>query len=142
MSEWNVYLHSAKRASTQIGTSIADMNTESIDGETLSAEKAKSKNKTKPKNKKSNVQCRKSKNTKTKKNKKKQPGSGGIRTHASEETGALIQRLRPLGHATSVKKLSPVHSETPENTMKLYSRMSLIRPLRDRTHVMCVMLDK
>ncbi|KAK2876716.1 hypothetical protein Q8A67_020812 [Cirrhinus molitorella] len=27
-------------------------------------------------------------------------GSGGIRTHAPEETGALIQRLRPLGHAT------------------------------------------
>ena len=27
-------------------------------------------------------------------------GSGGIRTHASGETGALIQRLRPLGHAT------------------------------------------
>ena len=25
---------------------------------------------------------------------------GGIRTHASEETGALIQRLRPLGHNT------------------------------------------
>ena len=31
-------------------------------------------------------------------------GSGGIRTHASEETGALNQRLRPLGHATSVQK--------------------------------------
>ena len=31
----------------------------------------------------------------------KDPGSGGIRTHAPEETGALIQRLRPLGHATS-----------------------------------------
>ena len=31
----------------------------------------------------------------------KGPGSGGIRTHAPEETGALIQRLRPLGHATS-----------------------------------------
>ena len=30
----------------------------------------------------------------------KQLGSGGIRTHASEETGALNQRLRPLGHAT------------------------------------------
>ena len=30
-------------------------------------------------------------------------GSGGIRTHASEETGALNQRLRPLGHATSWK---------------------------------------
>ena len=27
-------------------------------------------------------------------------GSGGIRTHAPGETGALIQRLRPLGHAT------------------------------------------
>ena len=27
-------------------------------------------------------------------------GSGGIRTHASEETDALNQRLRPLGHAT------------------------------------------
>ena len=25
-------------------------------------------------------------------------GSGGIRTHAPEETGALNQRLRPLGH--------------------------------------------
>ena len=31
---------------------------------------------------------------------KKYSGSGGIRTHASEETGALNQRLRPLGHAT------------------------------------------
>ena len=30
----------------------------------------------------------------------KTTGSGGIRTHASEETGALNQRLRPLGHAT------------------------------------------
>ena len=28
-------------------------------------------------------------------------GSGGIRTHASEGTGALNQRRRPLGHATS-----------------------------------------
>ena len=31
---------------------------------------------------------------------KKLDGSGGIRTHAPEETGALNQRLRPLGHAT------------------------------------------
>ena len=31
---------------------------------------------------------------------KKVDGSGGIRTHAPEETGALNQRLRPLGHAT------------------------------------------
>ena len=34
----------------------------------------------------------------------KGPGSGGIRTHAPGETGALIQRLRPLGHATPVGK--------------------------------------
>ena len=46
--------------------------------------------------------------------KKKKYGSGGIRTHASEETGALNQRLRPLGHATSssllVKKVLFEHS--------------------------------
>ena len=35
---------------------------------------------------------------------KKISGSGGIRTHASEETGALNQRLRPLGHATVFPK--------------------------------------
>ena len=39
----------------------------------------------------------------------KKNGSGGIRTHASEETGALNQRLRPLGHATS-RFLQPVRS--------------------------------
>ena len=33
--------------------------------------------------------------------KKKRFGSGGIRTHAIEMTGALNQRLRPLGHATN-----------------------------------------
>ena len=33
-------------------------------------------------------------------------GSGGIRTHASEETGALNQRLRPLCHATDNVKRS------------------------------------
>ena len=32
--------------------------------------------------------------------KKKNHGSGGIRTHATFVTGALNQRLRPLGHAT------------------------------------------
>ncbi len=35
----------------------------------------------------------------------KSDGSGGIRTHAPEETGALNQRLRPLGHATLVFKI-------------------------------------
>lgn len=33
---------------------------------------------------------------------KNENGSGGIRTHASHETGALNQRLRPLGHATTL----------------------------------------
>lgn len=32
--------------------------------------------------------------------KRKKYGRGGIRTHAPEETGALNQRLRPLGHST------------------------------------------
>ena len=31
-------------------------------------------------------------------------GSGGIRTHAIEMTGALNQRLRPLGHVTTLHK--------------------------------------
>ena len=35
------------------------------------------------------------------KRKWKKSGSGGIRTHAIEMTGALNQRLRPLGHATN-----------------------------------------
>ena len=39
-------------------------------------------------------------------NEQKLLGSGGIRTHASEETGALNQRLRPLGHATDNVKRS------------------------------------
>ena len=33
--------------------------------------------------------------------KRKSFGRGGIRTHAIEMTGALNQRLRPLGHPTS-----------------------------------------
>ena len=37
-------------------------------------------------------------------------GSGGIRTHAPEETGALNQRLGPLGHATvSHRQTHPVN---------------------------------
>ena len=39
-------------------------------------------------------------------------GSGGIRTHASEETGALNQRLRPLGHATNSRVLLIVFAIT------------------------------
>ena len=33
-------------------------------------------------------------------------GRSGIRTHASEETGALNQRLRPLGHPTATGLLT------------------------------------
>ena len=43
-------------------------------------------------------------------------GSGGIRTHASEETGALNQRLRPLGHATCKRRLS-CHLNLPHSTL-------------------------
>ena len=42
---------------------------------------------------------------KKKDQKRKILGSGGIRTHASEETGALNQRLGPLGHATEIDNL-------------------------------------
>ena len=38
------------------------------------------------------------------KEKRKNSGSGGIRTHAIEMTGALNQRLRPLGHATNLNE--------------------------------------
>ena len=46
----------------------------------------------------------------------KLPGSGGIRTRASEETGALNQRLRPLGHAT--------HLNTMKGFIRVLSRLS------------------
>ena len=36
-------------------------------------------------------------------------GSGEIRTHAPEETVALNQRLRPLGHATLLSTESVAH---------------------------------
>ncbi|KAK4009187.1 hypothetical protein OUZ56_018293 [Daphnia magna] len=40
-------------------------------------------------------------------------GSDGIRTHASEETGALNQRLRPLGHATLLIRQTDVSRFLP-----------------------------
>jgi hypothetical protein len=51
--------------------------------------------------------------------KKKALGSGGIRTHASEETGALNQRLRPLGHAT--------HGSLLEFTISIHNRCLFIK---------------
>ena len=52
-------------------------------------------------------------------------GSGGIRTHASEETGALNQRLRPLGHATSLKKLKFVFPKSEMNMLSVFFHFSL-----------------
>ncbi len=40
-------------------------------------------------------------------------GSGGIWTHASEETGAWNQRLRPLGHATLYVPICLLLTELP-----------------------------
>ena len=38
-------------------------------------------------------------------------GSGGIRTHISAETGALNQRLRPLGHASTSWRQHPTRHQ-------------------------------
>lgn len=48
------------------------------------------------------------------------PGSGGIRTHAPAGTGALIQRLRPLGHATPLEtpKISMENDEEEKEVKK------------------------
>jgi hypothetical protein len=61
------------------------------------------------------------------KTKTKHDGSGGIRTHAPEETGALNQRLRPLGHATLVEvEVSVTRVKQSQNwaeeTEKIYRR--------------------
>ena len=52
-------------------------------------------------------------------------GSGGIRTHAIEMTGALNQRLRPLGHATYRGKGDMVREQSNESFVSTYksSRM-------------------
>ena len=57
----------------------------------------------------------------------KRVGSGGIRTHASEETGALNQRLRPLGHATPCfeeSSFSSLVKFSPAWTPSLYSSVA------------------
>ena len=54
-------------------------------------------------------------------------GSGGIRTHASEETGDLNQRLRPLGHATPERwtsTLQVVRIFYPSGLRSLYSSVA------------------
>ncbi|GFQ71448.1 hypothetical protein TNCT_679361, partial [Trichonephila clavata] len=52
------------------------------------------------------------------------PGSGGIRTHAPEETGALNQRLRPLGHATDERPL--VRSFTAHKLLILQNNVTIL----------------
>ncbi|GFR09822.1 hypothetical protein TNCT_427041 [Trichonephila clavata] len=52
------------------------------------------------------------------------PGSGGIRTHAPEETGALNQRLRPLGHATVERSL--VRSFTAHKLLILQNNVTIL----------------
>ena len=50
-------------------------------------------------------------------------GSGGIRTRAYEQTGALNQRLRPLGHATFLqsKEFCKIHFRRFSN-LKFFER--------------------
>ena len=55
-------------------------------------------------------------------------GSGGIRTHASEETGALNQRLRPLGHTTSLKILKLVFPKSEMNLLSVFFISSFDSP--------------
>ncbi|KAK4009140.1 hypothetical protein OUZ56_018285 [Daphnia magna] len=70
-------------------------------------------------------------------------GSDGIRTHASEETGALNQRLRPLGHATLLIRQTDVsRCEKNENkspittrTQKPNGKDSLTRFQRNSRHM-------
>ena len=73
-------------------------------------------------------------------------GSGGIRTHASEETGALNQRLRPLGHATYLYSLILSQSFTGKQELPcshLYIRVldckTGIAPGEARTHGLQIM---
>uniref|UniRef100_A0A8R1XWJ4 Uncharacterized protein n=1 Tax=Onchocerca volvulus TaxID=6282 RepID=A0A8R1XWJ4_ONCVO len=50
----------------------------------------------------------------------------GIRTHASEETGALNQRLRPLGHlATTSQQISQISSNVCLLTQFLFTTHTL-----------------
>ena len=51
-------------------------------------------------------------------------GSGEIRTRASEETGALNQRLRPLGHATPMLSSDPFGHHTSQLIVHMKQRPS------------------
>ncbi len=59
------------------------------------------------------------------------PGSSGIRTHAPKETGALIQRLRPLSNATLWVlfhgSLRPVESPDADLLIKLQSNPACVK---------------
>ena len=53
-------------------------------------------------------------------------GSGGIRTHAPEETGALNQRLRPLGHATLMEFIRVCNAEKMKYQFRIHKKCIFI----------------
>ena len=60
----------------------------------------------------------------------KRHGSGGIRTHASEETGALNQRLRPLGQPAMIQReiLERVLAIAKDNAKTGYYELFVLLP--------------
>ena len=54
-------------------------------------------------------------------------GSGGIRTHALERTGALNQRLRPLGHATHLSSCATLLCTHAGEKMSFSILLSLLK---------------
>ena len=64
--------------------------------------------------------------------------SGGIRTHASEETGALNQRLRPLGHAISSK----CYKGRYQSCVECYSAVSCVNSVCLRIIKMILLYGK
>ena len=52
----------------------------------------------------------------------------GIRTHAPEETGALIQRLRPLGHPDScVEEIALIWIHEPKTAISSHTAMQHLK---------------
>ena len=67
---------------------------------------------------------------------KKNYGSGGIRTHASEETGALNQRLRPLGHATWILNTQSSQLEkAASDLLSLFTKNFLVLDILQETDI-------
>ena len=67
---------------------------------------------------------------------KKVVAAVGFRTHASEETGALNQRLRPLGHATDAQTLEGDQSSSVQYVPTCTHRLTDTRT-HTHTHTRC-----